>query len=292
MTTTNETAAAAPPASDPAAAAAAAPAPGAATPSAAEAQGSLLEPAAAPAAGATGDDWLPEKFRVAKEDGTIDEAASARKLAESYKALEAHKGPMPAVPATPEDYKLAAPKDAEGKPMLDDEGFAAFTADPMFQGFAKDAHAAGLTNEQLQFVTDRYLNLAPKLIAADQAISLEEARAELKTLWADDKTMADNLAGVTRAIQAFGAEADDVPGSRTRLMEKYGRDPDFIAFAATVAGEIKEDRLPASSPMTSEADVEALQRGPAYWDKNHPDHARVVGQVNTFYARKYGTAKR
>lgn len=263
-----------------------------APPAAAE-TGSLLDggqPGGAPNS-AAGDDWLPEKFRVAGEDGKLDEAASARKLAESYKALEAHKGPMPQVPASPDDYKIEAVNGPDGKPM-DREIVDGFTADPMYKAFAKDAHAQGLTNAQMQFVVERYLNIAPQLLQADINLSLEEARAELGTIWTDQQTMQANLAGVVRAINGFGAEAEGVPGSRARLMEKYGRDPDFIAFAAAVAGEMQEDKLPSQPAIASEADVESLQKSKAYWDKNDPEHARVKGQVDAYYTRKFGTKRR
>ncbi len=83
-------------------------------------------------------DWLPEKFRVMKDD-KLDEAASARKLAESYKALEQHKGPLP--PAAPEEYTIAPLTDAEGNPV---EGVNVdeFTADPMYKSFAAEAPQA------------------------------------------------------------------------------------------------------------------------------------------------------
>ena len=263
-----------------------------APPAAAE-TGSLLEGGQAGVApnGAAGDDWLPEKFRVTDADGKLDESASARKLAESYKALEAHKGPMPQVPASPDDYKIEGVNGPDGKPM-DREIVDGFTADPMYKAFAKDAHAQGLSNAQMQFVVERYLNIAPQLLQADINLSLEEARAELGAIWPDQQTMQANLAGVVRAINGFGAEADGAPGSRARLMEKYGRDPDFIAFAAAVAGEMQEDKLPSQPAIASEADVESLQKSKAYWDKSDPEHTRVKGQVDAYYARKFGTKRR
>lgn len=272
--------------------------PAATEPAASSTDGSLLAgvqatTTATPAVpAANGDDWLPEKFRVNGEDGKLDEAASARKLAESYKALEAHKGPLPQAPASPDDYKLESPKDGEGKAILPDEEFKAFTEDPMFKGLAVDAQKLGVTNEQLQFFVGKYLTLAPQLLAADIQLSTEEAKAELGALWKDEKTMQANLAGVVKAINGFGAEAADVPGSRARLMEKYGRDPDFIAFAASVAQEMKEDKLPQQPALSSEADVESLQKSKAYWDKNDPEHARVKAQVDDYYTRKFGTKRR
>ncbi len=246
-------------------------------------EGSLLEPAKAPA---SDSDWLPEKFRVNNPEGKLDESASARKMAESYKALEAHKGPLPSAPATPDDYVL----EIEG---FEPEVLAGFKADPLFQAFAKDAHAEGMSNKQLNMVLSRYMKVAPDLIAADAGLQLEDARAELSKVWKDEATMNHNLAGVVKAIQGFGAEADDVPGSRARLMSKYGRDPDFIAFAASVAGEMKEDGgTPTGALTPSDIDAEALQRSEAYWKPEHPDHAKVKAQVESFYTRKYGTKHR
>lgn len=255
---------------------------------------SLLTPPAAaadapPAADppAAGDDWLPEKFRVTREDGTLDEAASARKLAESYKALEAHKGPLPSAPASPDDYKIEPPEGVEA------DAFAQWMADPLFKAFAADAHKHGMTNEQLQFVTAKYLTVAPALVAENAAMSVEDARAELGKLWTTEQAMQQGLASVHRAIGAFGAEGAEVAGSRDRLLEKYGTDPDFIAFAAAVAKELPEDR-PASgaTPGAYAMDPESLARNPAYWDPTHQDHERAKAQVAEAHARKFGTGKR
>lgn len=250
-------------------------------------------PGGEPAPVAGEHDWLPEKFRVLAEDGKLDEAASARKLAESYTALEKHKGPLSQAPASPDDYKIEAPKDAEGNPLeIPGLDMAQFTADPLFKNLAADAHKLGVTNDQLQFFVSKYLTVVPELIAADQSLSLADAKAELQGIWKDDITMQRNLASVVTAINGFGAEAEDVPGSRSRLMQKYGRDPDFIAFAASVAQEMKEDRLPAAGPASSDGDIEALQKSPAYWDKNHPEHTATKSKVDTYYAKKFGNAPR
>src|SRR3546814_10560078 len=112
----------------------------------------------------------------------------------------------------PEDYKLEAPKDAEGKP-IEGVDFESFTKDPLFQSFQKAAHAKGMTNEQLQFVTERYIELAPQLFSADKSLSADEAKAELGKLLADDPAMKSNPASVLRAIKGFGRQAEDLPRS-------------------------------------------------------------------------------
>src|SRR3546814_19327939 len=87
---------------------------------------------------------------------------------------------------------------------------------------------------------------------SSDVFSSDLAKAELGKLWADDTAMKSNLASVVRAINGFGGQAEDMPGSRARLMDKYGTDPDFIAFAAAVAGEMKEDRTPVEGVPGSE----------------------------------------
>lgn len=236
---------------------------------------------------------VPEKYRVLGTDGQLDLAATAEKIEAARASLESKlgKGASVQVPATPDDYKIEAPKDAEGKPL---EGFdvEGFTGDPLFKEFAKDAHAKGMTNEQLQFVVDKYLAVAPQLIAADQQLSLEEARSELATIWPDQAAMQRNLAVSLKAIRGFGGEADDAPGSRARLENKFGRDPDFIAFAAKVGSEMQEDRVPGGASVASEVDVEALLKSEAYWTPAHPDHKSTVAKVQEHYARKFGTKAR
>jgi hypothetical protein len=273
---------------DPAAAAAAAANPPAAesTPPAA-AEAPLVTPpvAGAPVAGDT--DYIPEKFRVAKEDGTVDEAASARKMAASYAALEAHKGALPVVPATPDDYKFTP---AAG--VTDAVDVDAWLADPLSKEFFKDAHAAGLTNEQLDFVVNKYLTLAPEMLGVDVAMTATEAKAELGKLWADEPTLSKNLTIASRAIQGFGGEADDMPGSRAKLFAKYGSDPDFLAFAARIGAEMQEDKglPPGGAPGVD--DIEALMKGEAYRNALHPDHVATAAKVKAHFDKHYGTGPR
>ena len=265
-----------------------------ATAGAAAGEGTSLFAGIAPGnagAAATGDDWLPEKFRVTGADGSLDEAASARKLAASYAELEKHRGAVPVVPESPDGYTLDGLKNAKGE-ALDAETIAAFVADPLFQEFAKEMHGAKLTNEQLNLVVSRYLDIAPKLIAADQQQTVEEAKAELAKVWTDDAAMQRNLQGALRAIDAYGAEADDVPGSRARLHANLGKNPDFVAYAARVSQELSEDKGVRPTAVASDVDVEALQKSEAYWKPEHPDHARIKAQVSEYYARKFGTTAR
>lgn len=257
------------------------------------AQGSLLGDAAAQGGeGAAGQGnepgaWLPEKYRVTDEAGTLDEAASSRKLADAYRALETKLGKAASLPpATPDEYKLEPPEGVEG------EAFEQFTGDELFKAFAKDAHEQGLSNEQLQFVVGKYLAIAPNLMRADAQLSTEEARAKLEQVWEGDDLM-KNLGSAARAIKAYGAQGDaETTGSAERLMDKYGNDPDFAVFAANVARELGEDKLPGGSAPSADMDIEAMQASEPYWKADHPDHAKVKAKVDAHYARKFGTQPR
>jgi len=234
---------------------------------------------------------VPEKYRVLAEDGTLDLAATAEKVEAARASLETKlgKGAASDVPASPDDYKIEL-VDAEGKPM-DPAIVSEFTGDPLFKTFAKDAHALGMTEAQMQFVTQRYMALAPQLIAADKQVTRDEASRELSALWNDERTFNSNLQAADKAVKAFGAQADG-PGAAARLNEKFGNDPDFLALMARVGSELAEDKLPTGAGGMSEVDVDALQRSKAYWDASDPGHAKAVATVKDHYARKFGTAPR
>lgn len=233
---------------------------------------------------------MPEKFHVKHEDGTLDEAATLAKLAKSYKELEAHKGVIADVPETPEAYTLEI-LDAEGEP-LDAAVLEEFKGDPLFQSFAKDALEQKFSQAQMNFAVQRYMDAVPKLMEADKQLTRDEASAELSKLWANEQAFNANLVGAKSAITAYGGEADDMAGSRSRLEEKFGNDPDFLAFAARIGSEMKEDRPANGSIISSEMDVDALMKGKAYWDPNDPDHARVKAKVAEHFASKHGTKAR
>lgn len=254
-------------------------------------QPSLLEGAAGAAAG-TNDDpnaWLPEKFRVTNDAGELDEAASARKLAESYTALEKHKGPMMRAPDSPEGYKIEPLLGEDGKPV---EGIdiEAFTQDAMFQDLAKKAHAAGIPNEHLQFFVHEYLQFAPDLFAAGKELSIDEASQELSKVWGDQATFDKNMGAVIRTVREFTKDVPaDQPGSNARVIERFGNDPDFVAFLARVGGELKfgEDTLPGAASTASDVDVESLMKSEAYWNPQHKDHTSTKAKVAGYFATKF-----
>ncbi len=201
---------------------------GANQPAAAQPAGSVLN------GGAT-TDWMPEKYRTNKEDGSIDLEASSRKIAEAYKHLETRMGSGDAPPKSADEYAVKL----EGV-----EGFNwdEFKADESSQAFLKGAHAKGMTNAQVEYVLGEYMKVAPGLVEGGVQLNQQDCTAALKGVWTDDQAMQAGVRSSYRAAEAF-ASPEGQPGNFQALMAKYGNDPDFIAFTANIGKELQEDAL-------------------------------------------------
>ncbi|MGO1271914.1 MAG: hypothetical protein ACTMK5_09035 [Pseudomonas helleri] len=249
-------------------------------------------PAAEPAPGSvlstgnTGTDFIPEKYRTNKEDGSLDLEASSRKVAEAYKHLETRMGSGDAPPKTHEEYA----------PKIEMEGFNwdEFKADESTQSFLKGAHAKGLNNDQVEYVIGEYLKAAPGLIGGAAVLTQQDCTAALKAVWGDDQSIRTNVSASYRAAEAFASQGD-APGNFNALMTKYGNDPDFIAFTANIGKELKEDRAINGGAQVSEADFavktaelrQQLQDLPAH----DPKRKGIQAQLDGMYDQKYNQPK-
>jgi hypothetical protein len=228
-------------------------------------------------------DYIPEKYRVNKEDGSLDLEQSSRKLAESYSHLEKRLGSGDAPPKSADEYAVKL----EGV-----EGFNwdEFKADEGTQSFLKGAHAKGLTNDQVQYVIGEYMKAAPNLIAGAAVLTTQDCTAALKAVWTDDQAMKANVTASYRAAEAFASQGD-APGNFNALMAKYGNDPDFIAFTANIGKELKEDSQINGGSVVSEGDFKVktaelrqqLQDLPAH----DPKRPGIQAQLDALYSQKY-----
>lgn len=255
------------------------------------ASGSVLASAQAAAAGGQGaaggaasgaNDWIPEKYRVAKDGGEVDVEASARKVAEAYGHLEKRLGSGDIPPKTADEYTVTVPD--QYKDQFKPEG------DALFNEFKKDAHGAGLTQKQFDFVMGKYFDVAPQLVGAGAQLNVQDATAELRKLWPSEQQFGEGANRADRAVRAYANPgAADQTGSYVRLEKKFGNDPDFIALMSNIGKETREDLPPAGS-ILPEADVESLQKSESYWNANHKDHVATKAKVDAHYARKFGNA--
>lgn len=262
---------------DPAPGGAPAPAAPAAPPAAAApAEGSLLQTgAAAPA------EFIPEKYRITKEDGTLDMEGSSRKLADAYGQLEKRLGSGDAPPRAAADYTVVVP-DAF-KEVIDP------ATDTGVQGFLTGAHAAGMTQAQVDYVMGQYFTMAPQLVAGAAHLDAAGATTELKKVWANDADFSQNVkhayAGANAAAQKAGMDINEV------MNGPLGNNPQFVRLMAAIGTEFKEDRPPGGATMGGAEDITKLQTSEAYTNPKHPEHATVSAKVRDYYQRKYGSAQ-
>jgi hypothetical protein len=237
--------------------------------------------------GNTSTDYIPEKLRVMKEDGSLDQEASSRKVAEAYKHLETRFGSGDVPPKTADEYAVKL----EGV-----EGFnwEEFKADEGTQSFLKGAHAKGLTNDQVQYVIGEYMKAAPGLVEGGVQLSTQDCTAALKAAWGDEAAMKSNVSASYRAAEAFASEAGK-PGNFEALMSKYGNDPDFIAFTANIGKELKEDSAISGGSVVSDGDFAVksaeLRAQLEAMPQHDPKRAGIKAQLDGMYEAKYGKTK-
>lgn len=256
-----------------AAAPAAAPAPAAGVPVVTAVPTALAAGAVEPEDDPTKPWAPPEKYRVMREDGTLDAEATARKVDGARRSLEMRLGSGDVRPKTPDDYTIVPPEEFKETFKADDPTLAEFRA---------GAHKAGLSQKQLDFVMGKYFEIAPRLVGGAVALDQQAATNELKTTWPTDASYRQNTGNAFRAVQQLG-------GDLAEAMEaKYGNDPLFIQFAARVGAQLREDTPVSAAATTRGVDINQLLAHPAYSDQYHAEHASITAKVNAYYASRPG----
>lgn len=229
-------------------------------------------------------EFVPEKFRVTKEDGTFDTEASLRKIVEPYTHLEKRFGAGDLPPKEAKDYVINVPESLKDK--IDP---AKMATDEKFQEYAAKLHAAGLTQAQFDLAVGSNLELATEIagaLAGDTAqATKEQCTAELRKAWATDEQFKTGVRDSYRGlVGAVGAERGEA------LIAKYGNDPDFVLAWAAIGKEMQEDRAPNTSGggMPQGEDINALMVSDAYLNPKNPEHAKVSAQVKAHFEKKHG----
>lgn len=224
-------------------------------------------------------EFIPEKYRVTKEDGTLDIEASARKLAEAHGSLEKRLGSGDAPPKAHTDYAITPPDDFKD---ID------FTDDAEMQEFLSEAHKAGYSQKQIDVALASYFKMAPLLAGAGAEATAEAAETALKQVWTTDADFKRN-AGLAHVATAAAAEKAGI--SMDQAYAELGNNPTFLRLMAALGPEFQEDSTPgaASFKAVTEDDIRTMEMSEAYRDPKHKDHERVSATVKKFYDRRYGT---
>lgn len=225
---------------------------------------------------------IPEKYRVVKDDGSLDVEASTTKLAEGYGNLSKRLGGDDAPPNTAEEY---APEVPEGF------DFDALKADPMYQDFLKGAHSRGVNNKQLSYILEEF-GKRQALMAEPQIPGIipdmEAFKSEMVKVWGDDpKAFDKGIADGLKVIKAY------MPNITEEQLATIPNSPIVSQLLAAIGKEIGEDRRITSQPVdvkTFEDELITLQVHPAFSDAKHPEHKQIMAKKAELFKRRYGNA--
>ncbi len=227
----------------------------------------------------TGSEWtpqnIPEKYRVNGEDGELDITATMRKVDEHRSALEKRLGVGDIRPKTADEYKLP-----------DSDLFKAVPLDEVSaKAFRDDAHKAGLSQSQYEFVMGKYAALAPALVNAGQQETVDSTVASLKEVWKGDyeANIKESFRAVSRVAESAGIPYDEVD-------KAIGNNPVAIRLFAKLASEMREDATPAAANGSPGAGAQTYneyiaENFAAYSDPRNPQHASVTARANQLAAK-------
>lgn len=220
---------------------------------------------------------IPEKYRVFGEGDAFNLEASAQKLADAYGHLEKRLGSGDVPPESPEKYEI------DGKELGEGFDVKAFMSDEQNQSFLKRAHALGMTNKQVQMVTEYALKeFAPQLAQGNRVLDSDGAIAALKAdTWKTDAELQENMGAALRAFKSL-------PESLQTVIDKdLGNNPEFIKVMALFGREMREDSSPAQVTVQGDRiEIEKLMMSDAYKNTKNPEHERVSKQVRDYFERQ------
>lgn len=224
---------------------------------------------------------IPEKYRVfgGEDNSEFNLEASAQKLAEGYGNLTKKLGTDELPPDTPENYEL------DGSAISEDFDVESFMKDEQNQSFLKKAHALGMTNKQVQMVTEYALKeFAPQLQQGSADLDAQSAVDSLKAdTWKSEGEYKENMNAANRAFMSLPEDMRDaIDGS-------LGNNPEFIKVMALFGKEMSEDVPPNDVTEQDTADIQSLMQSDAYKDSNHPEHKIVSDKVRAYFEKKSKT---
>ena len=244
----------------------------------------------------TTSSWKESISEAYRNDPNIEKFTEIDALAKSYinatKMIGQDKVVIPTNNSTEEAWnevydKLGRPESAE-KYSLDAKSEVVNFDEAAIKSFAEQSHKLGLNNKQAQGILEFYKNNMEGT-AQQSKIDTETAQAQaeqqLRQEWGRDFEGKVKQAGALAKANINPEVLDMTLSNGTRL----GDHPEIIKGFAKIANMMSEDKIVATESENAntskdiEAEISALsndKNGP-YWNRNHPDHDKVVQQVYT-----------
>ena len=238
-------------------------------------------------------DSISEQYR---KDPNIEKFTEIDALAKSYinatKMIGQDKVVIPTNNSTEEHWdevytKLGRPESAD-KYSLDAKSEVVNLDENAIKSFAEQSHKLGLNNKQAQGILEFYKNNMEGT-AQQSKIDTETAQAQaeqqLRQEWGRDFEGKVKQAGALAKANINPEVLDMTLSNGTRL----GDHPEIIKGFAKIAGMMQEDKIVATesenaqSVSNIEEEIASMvnDRNSPYWNKQHPDHDKMVQQVYT-----------
>ena len=252
-------------------------------------------PVATPAAQPTSSwkDSISEEYRA---DPSIEKFTEIDALAKSYinatKMIGQDKIVIPTKNSSQEAWdeayaKLGRPETAD-KYALDAKSDVVPFDETAIKSFAEQSHKLGLNNKQAQGILEFYKNNmegSAQQAKIDTETAQSQAEQQLRQEWGRDFEGKVKQAGALAKANINPEVLDMTLSNGTRL----GDHPEIIKGFAKIANMMSEDKIVSTesenvNTVTDiETEISAITNdtdGP-YWNKQHPDHDKVVQQVYT-----------
>jgi len=238
-------------------------------------------------------DSISEEYRV---DPNIEKFTEIDALAKSYinatKMIGQDKLVIPNNNSTDDQWsevysKLGRPESAD-KYSLDVNSEVVNLDEGAIKSFTENAHQLGLNNKQAQGILEFYKNSmegSAQQSVIDTETAQSQAEQQLRQEWGRDFDGKVKQAGALAKANINPEVLDMQLQDGTRI----GDHPEIIKGFAKIAGMMSEDKILGTESENVdtvkdiESEISALsndKNGP-YWNRNHPDHDKVVQQVYT-----------
>ena len=238
-------------------------------------------------------DSISEDFR---NDPNIEKFTEIDALAKSYinatKMIGQDKMVIPNNNSTEDQWnevyeKLGRPESSD-KYSLDVKSEVVNLDEGAIKSFAEQSHKLGLNNKQAQGILEFYKNNmegTAQQSKIDTETAQVQAEQQLRQEWGRDFDGKVKQAGALAKANINPEVLDMTLSNGTRL----GDHPEIIKGFAKIAGMMSEDKIVSTesenvdTSKDIESEISALTNdttGP-YWNKQHPEHDKIVQQVYT-----------
>jgi hypothetical protein len=254
---------------------------------------STVTKADTPAPQSTWKDAISQEYR---DDQNIQKFTEIDALAKSYinatKMIGQDKMVIPNNNSTDDQWnevyeKLGRPESAE-KYKLEAKSDVVPMDEGAIKSFAEQSHKLGLNNKQAQGILEFYKNNmegTAKQAQVDTETAQAQSAQQLRQEWGRDFDAKIKQAGALAKANINADVLDMQLQNGTRL----GDHPEIIKGFAKIANMMSEDKIIAteSESVNTVKDLESEiasimnNRAGPYWNKQHPDHDKLVQQVYT-----------